>query len=67
MTSSQGPTTPQRRMGRKMNIAILGIRGSSLDEKERDKAFEKEFGKQGKEIEELAFKKFHHNKRSKYF
>ena len=26
-----------------------------------------EFKKQGKEIEEIAFKKFHHNKKSKYF
>ena len=33
----------------------------------RDRAFEKEFKKQGKEIEEIAFKKFHHNKKSKYF
>ena len=33
----------------------------------RDKAFEKEFGKQGQEIEELAFEKFNHVKKSKYF
>ena len=33
----------------------------------RDEAFEKEFKKQGKDIEEIAFKKFHHNKKSKYF
>ena len=32
-----------------------------------DKAFQKEFGKQGKEIEELAFEKFNHVKKSKYF
>ena len=32
----------------------------------RDKAFEKEFGRQGKEIEKIAFKKFCYNK-SKYF
>lgn len=33
----------------------------------RDKAFQKEFGKQGKEIEALAFEKFNHVKKSKYF
>lgn len=33
----------------------------------RDKAFQKEFGKQGKEIEELAFEKFNYVKKSKYF
>ena len=33
----------------------------------RDKAFEKEFGKQGREIEKIAFEKFNHVKKSKYF
>jgi len=33
----------------------------------RDRAFQKEFGKQQKEIEELAFDKFNHVKKSKYF
>jgi 5-methylcytosine-specific restriction endonuclease McrA len=33
----------------------------------RDKAFEKEFGKQGREIEKLAFEKFNHVKKSRYF
>ena len=33
----------------------------------RDKAFEKEFGKQKDDIEKIAFEKFKHIKKSKYF